>query len=215
MLTNAQSSFIKNLKTSLQNPLPGIEAQLRMAHVARHEANPTPENAKMASVLALLYPRKHQWYIVLIERVTNSGDRHSGQISLPGGRYDQTDDSLAFTALREAHEEVGVIIQNTHLLGSLTSLYIPVSNFLVHPFVGFTDTHPVFTPELQEVKSILEVPLNDFLIAGNQKVKNLKINPQITLQNVPYFDIQGKTIWGATAMILSELSEVVQSIQHL
>ena len=215
MLINAQSSFIKNLKTSLQNPLPGIEAQLRMAHVARHQAKPAPNNAKMASVLALLYPRKHQWHIVLIERVTHASDRHSGQISLPGGRYDQTDDSLAFTALREAHEEVGVKIQNIHLLGPLTSLYIPVSNFLVHPFVGFTKNQPIFTPELQEVKSILEVPLSDFLQSGKQKIKNLEINAQITLQNVPYFDVQEKTIWGATAMILSELSEVVKRMQHL
>ena len=204
-------TFIKQVKANFQNPLPGRTAQYKMAHVVRQSYKPAPPTATLASTLALFYPKEAQWHIVLIERVsTNPNDRHRGQISFPGGRFDDTDKDLSYTALREAEEEVGVSPGQVNILGKLTDLYIPVSNFLVKPFVGFTEGTPKFSPQISEVQSILEVPLSLLLDKATIKKKDLKIANNITLRNVPYYHVFGKTVWGATAMMMSELLEVVQ-----
>lgn len=214
MVITEHIQFIHHLRQSLKHPLPGPEAQYRMAHVARRGRQQVPGTARKAAVLALLYPRENQWHIVLIERVTHQDDRHSGQISFPGGRHDATDPDLAATALREAEEEVGVNGHRIELIGSLTDLYIPVSNYLVHPYVGFTESSPEFVPEKREVNDILEVPFSFFLKKDTVRTRHLTINPQITLRDVPYYHVFDKTIWGATAMMLSELTEVVERIQR-
>lgn len=203
-------SFIKDLEKALSQPLPGPEAQYRMAHVARQGVVNIPDTSRQAGVLALFYPQQDDWHIVLIERVTNPNDRHSGQVSFPGGRHDSTDLSLSATALREAEEEVGVSANHINLIGELTNLYIPVSNYNVHPFVGFTSYTPTFQPEEKEVHSILEVPFEVFLRTETIRTCHLSINEQITLRNVPYYHINNKTVWGATAMMLSELVEVIR-----
>lgn len=207
-------SFIRDLEENLQGELPGPEAQYRMAHVARQGYREVPPTARQAGVLALLYPRGNQWHIVLIERVNNQQDRHSGQVSFPGGRREQSDPTLAATALREAEEEVGVYAEHIHLLGPLTSLYIPVSNYNVQPFVGFTERTPSFRPEVQEVQSILEVPFPLFLNKETIRTRHLPLNEQVILRDVPYYHVFDKTVWGATAMMLSELVEVAQPIQN-
>ncbi|NUO03749.1 MAG: CoA pyrophosphatase, partial [Saprospiraceae bacterium] len=130
-------AFIQHLQTRLKQPLPGQEAQYRMARAFRPVTVSPPENAALAGVLALFFPKNDEWQLALIERVvTHAGDRHSGQISFPGGKYEAADGILMNTALREAHEEVGIAPEEVKMLGPLTELYIPVSNFLVHPFVG-------------------------------------------------------------------------------
>lgn len=203
-------AFIKQVRTNFQNPLPGQAAQYKMAHVVRHSYKPAPETATLASTLALFYPKKSEWHIVLIERVSsNPNDRHKGQISFPGGRFDDTDKDPSYTALRETYEEVGVAPDQVNLLGKLTDLYIPVSNFLVKPFVGFTEDTPKFIPQISEVKSILEIPLDLFLDKATIQKKDLKIANNITLRKVPYYNVYGKVVWGATAMMISELLEVI------
>lgn len=204
-------SFIRELEKALAQPLPGPEAQYRMAHVARRGATTVPSSSRQAGVLALFYPQQDDWHIVLIERVTNANDRHSGQVSFPGGRRDAIDPSLSATALREAEEEVGVYADRINLIGELTNLYIPVSNYNVHPFVGFTEHTPNFRPEEKEVNSILEVPFELFLRKETIRTRHLPINEQITLRDVPYYHIKDKTVWGATAMMLSELVEVAET----
>lgn len=202
--------FIKQVKANFQNPLPGREAQYKMAHAVRLSYKPAPPTATLASTLALFYPKQEEWHIVLIERVSsNPHDRHKGQISFPGGRYDNTDKDLSFTALRETQEEVGVSPRQINLLGKLTDLYIPVSNFLVKPFVGFMEETPHFSPQLSEVQSILEVPFSLFQEKTTIQKKDMKIAENITLRQVPYYNIYGKVVWGATAMMMSELLEVV------
>lgn len=202
--------FIDRLAARLQEPLPGQEAQFSMAHVARRNAIAAPTTAREASVLALFYPKANDWHLVLIERQNNNmKDRHGGQISFPGGKYEDQDTSLEYTALREAEEEVGVDAMSIEILGALTELYIPVSNFRVNPFVGFLDHAPAFTPQVEEVRSVLEVPFNLFQDPANQKLTDLKIAPNLMLRNVPYFDVSGKIIWGATAMMLGELLAVL------
>ncbi len=206
--------LIHILKKSLKQPLPGQEAQYRMAHVVRRNRQSPPPDARMAGVLALFYPKDGDWHIVLIERATHHrSDRHSGQISFPGGRFEEGDGSLEMTALREAEEEVGVDPGQVELLGRLTELYIPVSNFLVNPFVGVTPTRPAFRPELSEVKAILEVPFQLFQKPETRQKTDLHLAENIILRNVPYFDIHGQIVWGATAMMLNELVEILNQAE--
>jgi 8-oxo-dGTP pyrophosphatase MutT (NUDIX family) len=203
--------LIKRLDTRLSDPLPGHEAQYKMAHKVRRSPAPPPGNAKQAGVLALLYPKGTDWHLVLIERQShNPDDRHRGQISLPGGRYEAGDGHIRNTALREAEEEIGVDASSVQVLGALSELYIPVSNFLVNPFVGWVDHQPRFQPQEAEVKAILEVPFDLLRHPRTIQTTDMKISEQIVLQKVPYFDVFGKIVWGATAMILSELLEILE-----
>jgi 8-oxo-dGTP pyrophosphatase MutT (NUDIX family) len=199
-------AFIHQIEAALALPLPGSEAQLRMAPPARRHFQPEPANALPAGVLVLFFPKGNQWNLVLIERKDgNPADRHRGQVSFPGGKVDARDASPAHAALREAQEEVGVHPADICMLGKLTELYIAVSNFKVHPYVGCLDYVPEFRPQEAEVAAILEVPFEHLRQAGTVKQQDLRISQHITLREIPYFDVEGKMVWGATAMILSEL----------
>ncbi len=205
--------LIENIKANLQAPLPGTTAQFKMAHAVRKHAVPPrpPANARIACVLALLYPKNEEWHIVLIERESSSNpnDRHSGQISFPGGQQEDSDPTKAFTALRETEEEIGVDPETVEMLGPTTSLYIPVSNFNVFPFLGYTQATPQFTPQESEVRSIVEVPLAHLQDPNTIKRTDIQVSQNMILRNVPYYDIEGHLLWGATAMMMSELLEVV------
>jgi len=202
--------FIEQLKGRLQEPLPGPEAQYRMAHAVRRRSAPPPGDVRRAGVMALFYPKGGTWHIALIERQShNPTDRHRGQISFPGGRYEPDDDTLRETARRETEEEIGVDGSAIQILGGLSELYIPVSNFLVSPYVGYVPHTPRFRPQESEVKAILEIPFGLFLEPGNICTTDMRISEHITLKQVPYFHIHGKVVWGATAMMLNELLEVL------
>jgi 8-oxo-dGTP pyrophosphatase MutT (NUDIX family) len=203
--------LIDVLTHKLKAPLPGPDAQYRMAHGLRRNY-PTPTGGgRPAGVLALLYPFLEDWAIVLIQRPShNPNDRHSGQISLPGGKYEEADGNLQTTALRETEEETGVLAADVTIMGALTPLYIPVSNFMVSPYVGVIGYRPEFIPQAGEVAAIIEAPIGQFTDSGNRKFKDMTPQPGMTLQGVPYFDIGGQVVWGATAMILSELVHLVE-----
>ncbi len=204
--------LITKLSEKLPEQLPGREAQLKMAaHTTRAEYLIAPPDAKLAGVLALFYPKKSNWHIVLIERgASNPKDRHRGQVSFPGGRYEEQDENLANTALREAEEEIGVDAGKIQLLGGLTDLYIPISHFRVDPYVGFTEQTPRFVPQENEVQGILEVPVEELIHPKTLKRRDLVVREGMILKDVPYFDVNGKIVWGATAMMLSELIEVIR-----
>ncbi|MEM9917107.1 MAG: CoA pyrophosphatase [Bacteroidota bacterium] len=211
MMYSVDSTFIQQLQRSMSQPLPGPEAHYKMAHVGRNLAPKVPSNARIACVLQLLYPVDRDWHIVLIERQSsNRNDRHSGQISFPGGGYEASDETLVNGALREAWEEVGVEPKKVSVLGALTELYIPVSNFLVHPFLGYTTERPDFRRQESEVRSILEVPLSWLQNPESVQKTDLPINKQLVLKDVPHFNVKGHIVWGATAMMLSELLEIAQ-----
>ena len=118
------------------------------------------------------------------------------------------------TAIRESFEEIGTPMDGVHILGELSPLHIPVSNFMVQPYVGFLSTPAALVPEEAEVESIHEIALNDVLDPTNRKTRDLKIPEGLVLRNVPYFDLDRQTVWGATAMILSEFVAVVQSLEE-
>lgn len=202
--------FISRFKESLQQPLPGKGAQLEMAKNFRtREEMTAPPDARTAGVLMLFYPKNEEWHIALIRRRAHENDPHSAQISFPGGKYETRDGTLMHTALREAMEETGITPDQVEMLGPLTSLYIPVSNFEVHPFVGYATTRPHFIPQEDEVDDIIEVPVSFLLDPESIQTIDLVVR-NFQLKNVHCFKFDGHIIWGATAMMLYELVMVAK-----
>jgi 8-oxo-dGTP pyrophosphatase MutT (NUDIX family) len=203
-----QHHFISRLAQVLDQPLPGFEAQLKMSHPFRRNYPVFSDTARSAAVLILFYQKAEEWHIPLIHRSSdNPKDRHSGQISFPGGRLEKNDKSLMDTALREAEEEIGISAKDVIIIGKLSEIYIPISNFLVHPFVGHLNYTPEFSLQPSEVKDLLEAKFQLFLQIENIKRASIPMGQNI-LTDVPYFDVDGQVVWGATAMILSELVEL-------
>jgi 8-oxo-dGTP pyrophosphatase MutT (NUDIX family) len=207
----AFTEFINKLTCELALPLPGMQVQLRMTSNRRLREMMEfrqLDQAIKSSVLILLYPGREntQPTFVVMLRPTYKGI-HSGQISLPGGRFELSDENLMQTALRETSEEIGMDPAEVTIIGKLTELYIPPSNYLVQPFVGFTSGSPVFIPHPKEVKQIIEIPVRHLLDENNLVQKEISIGG---IQfSAPAFVIDGTTIWGATAMILNEFKEIL------
>jgi 8-oxo-dGTP pyrophosphatase MutT (NUDIX family) len=206
--------FVDHVKSRLAGKLPGRDAQYRMASLRRlsddeHFYTQPAADARVASVLNLLHWHYDAWHTVLIQRSTNPRDRHSGQVSFPGGRLEENDGSLENVALREVWEEVGVEPSKIEVLGRLTELYIPVSNYVVHPFVGILHGEARFTPQPGEVENIFTPNIDIFRAAKNRKVTDISFAEGMTLRGVPYFDVNGLVVWGATAMIMNEFLEAV------
>jgi len=210
------AKYIVFLEQRLQKPLPGRAAQLKMSSLARIQElmrfSP-PDDAIQSSVLILLYPLEDKTGLVLMLR-PEYGGIHSGQISLPGGKHEETDESLIYTALREAREEIGIDPAQVQILGQLTEIYIPPSNFMVTPIVGHLASQPRFTADPKEVAKIIEIRLDDLLDEKNRQMKKMKFSLGFSLK-VPSYYINDNIIWGATAMILSELKEIVSEIYHI
>jgi 8-oxo-dGTP pyrophosphatase MutT (NUDIX family) len=135
-------------------------------------------------------------------------DKHAGQISFPGGRKEDNETILE-CALRETHEEIGIEASEIEVLGSLSELYIGVSNFLVYPYLAIAKNELVYTPEVEEVQSIIESPIDYLFHPDTVKQKDITAGKR-TLKNVPYYDLHGKTLWGATAMITSEILALIK-----
>ncbi|MEL6132190.1 MAG: CoA pyrophosphatase [Bacteroidota bacterium] len=189
-------------------PLPGIRAHLAVSanQVAAHwELEP---NHQKSAVLILLYPRKSQWHIVLMLRAR--GDKtHSGEVSFPGGRMEEKDLHPTFTALREADEELAIKADQIEVLGHLSQLYIPVSNFLVYPILAYTNKRPAFEARESEVAEIMEVRMKDLLRPEALRSIPMRLGSGLKIQ-VPSFEVGPYPIWGATAMILNELLELIR-----
>ncbi len=203
------AAYLDRIRARLAGgPLPGYAIQERMGHALRKDYTEAPPDARPASVLALIYPFRDVLYLLFIQRTSPPGDRHGGQISFPGGSADATDESPAATALREAEEEVGVDPQSLQLIGALTPLYIPISNFLVTPFVGYLSRRPDFRLQVSEVARILELPLADFYRENVVEYRSKELFNGMILQDVPHWVVAGESVWGATAMMVGELIEL-------
>jgi 8-oxo-dGTP pyrophosphatase MutT (NUDIX family) len=207
------TDIIAGLRERLTHPLPGLSAQERMMGRVVKMPRTVPDNAKLSAVLCLLFPVEAELHVLLMKRKEDK-TVHSGQVSFPGGKYDETDVDLKVTALREAREEVGINEHEVEILGSLTSLYIPVSNFNVFPFVGFTRQQPEYNLSHNEVAYTLEVPLNELLHADRKTVTEVVSPkfPDVKRKVNAYQLSDGTIIWGATAMVISELEAVLEEI---
>lgn len=210
-------TFIPKLKERLLAPLPGIEAQLKMMNTGLRKNDPemytkASENAKKACVLLLLFQKEGVWYTALMER-PETNYAHSKQISFPGGGLEDSDADLAAGALRETEEEFGIPRENISVVGRLSQLYIPVSGYLVYPFVGYLKEAPSYTPDPKEVAEVIEIKVEDLINPNLRKLTSIETPNGLKLKNVPYFDLEGKVVWGATAMMLNEFSEILESLQ--
>ncbi len=166
-------------------------------------------NPNKAGVMALFYPNKHDvTHLILILRKTYKGV-HSNQVGFPGGRVENSDKNLKYTALRETEEEVGIPQSEVRVVKKLTKLYIPPSNFWVHPYVGLMHKTPNLKPQETEVEKILEINLEDFLDERNLISQELSTSYAKNIQ-VPAFSLNGYVVWGATAMMLSELKDLLK-----
>jgi 8-oxo-dGTP pyrophosphatase MutT (NUDIX family) len=206
------SSFIPHPSSFFKGPLPGWEAQKIMAPLARLSADLSKliqPDYKEGGVLLLLYPgRDANLTLVLIRRQTYNG-AHSGQVSFPGGAR-EADESLLDTALRETTEEIGVPPQSLKVLGALTPVYIPPSNFMVYPYAAYSAARPNFSPNQREVAELIEVPLAMLLSDGVRQMAKMEIKP-FGMTDVPCYNFWGNEVWGATAMILKEFKELVKN----
>ncbi|RME83566.1 MAG: CoA pyrophosphatase [Caldilineae bacterium] len=202
--------LIQALATRLRGPLPGRPAQARMAPRPRPGWDPSfrpPVPPREGGVLVLLYPCQDELCLPLIRRTEYNG-AHSGQISLPGGAREPSDPDLIATAIREAHEEIGVDPKQITVLGTLTPLYIWASNFQVQPAVGWTPNRPAFQIDPREVAELLEVAISDLQNPANRHEEEWELRGHKV--HVPFFKIHNHIVWGATAMILSELLAVME-----
>ena len=198
------SNFIRNLEIRLKEKLPGRVSQNKMAPVVKNEYGNSVDSGK-AAVLILIFPNNGELSTILIKRTEYPGP-HSGQISFPGGKTDKADDNQIFTALREAGEETGIDTREINILGTLTPLYIPVSNLEVLPVIGYTDTRPEFKINPAEVEYLIQIPLNH--LTGNNLITEKTLRIRNRLIRAPGYSIDNEYVWGATAMILSEFIEV-------
>lgn len=202
-------TFISQVKDRLQKPLPGLETQLHLAPITRlNELKKmrSPANARQSAVLAIFYPKNDEIGLFLIKRAVDD-TVHSGQISFPGGKYEKTDANLHETALRETFEEIGILPEDITIIGSLSKMYIPPSNFDVHPFVGYISFCPKLTTNY-EVEKVLSVSLSE--LTNPNVIQNKSIEGRDGQHyNVPCYFVQDEIIWGATAMMLSELIAII------
>lgn len=192
------------------------------AHSAHYYMLPTDRNRqrppeltgqpRVGGVLLLLYPFQHTTYLVLTRRRDDLSS-HAGQISFPGGRVEQGETAVQ-AALRETEEEIGVPTPKVTVLGELTSIYIPPSDYEVHPFVGWVNggERPSFIPEAREVAEILEVPIIHLLNPNTREVGPIPVRG--ATYTVPYYNVSGHKVWGATAIMLSEFLARLNRITH-
>jgi 8-oxo-dGTP pyrophosphatase MutT (NUDIX family) len=197
----------------LRGALPGLAAQLTMVPEPRpgHRTYEDAEASSLkAAILLFVFPRAGD-LVLLLTRRTDRVLRHRGQISFPGGEQHPGEPPLE-TALRETEEETGADLSRARILGALTPLYIPPSNYCVYPFVAFTGEAPQFRPQPDEVAEVLEVPLDHLREAGNTRAEVWTLNGSPV--RVPYFEFRGHKIWGATAMVLAEFLAVLGQAQE-
>lgn len=209
-------STIKKIKEKLTGTLPGASAHDIMMPEGRSASHRKMMQEKeidvrLGGVMIVLFPVEDKICFPLTLRQDYPGV-HSGQISLPGGRMEPEDDDLLMTALRETEEEIGIPYQQIQVLGKLSQLYIPPSRYSITPVVGYLKDTPSFKIDPREVKELIVADLEHLTDKKYRKRKSLLVQNSYKL-NAPYFDIHGQVVWGATGMILSEFSHIIEEIK--
>ena len=204
--------FEKRIVKIEKMELPGEAVQFKMAPIERlrelKQQAKEIDKARRAGVMALFYPSEDfETNLILILRKTYKGV-HSAQVSFPGGKIEKSDRSIEDAALRETEEEVGVPRNNIAIIKKLTEVYIPPSNFFVQPFLGITGKTPNFVMEEREVEALIEVNLNSFMDESCVTTQILSTSYATDFE-VPAFNLNGHIVWGATAMVLNEVRELL------
>lgn len=168
------------------------------------------KNPRFAAVNILLYLKDDQWFFPLMVRTSNENDKHSGQISLPGGSREKSDQNFEKTAIRETSEEMGIDQHYVRIIREMTPIYIPPSNFYVRPFISYTKKNPKFFLQETEALELIEFPIESILSLSTQP--KFKVLPSSRGVEVPFIDFNGYIIWGATSMILSEFSQLLKNM---
>ena len=207
------NDFIKFIPKIEKEKLLSTDAHAKMAPLERisflKETNYIANNPKKAAVLMLFYPKNGVTHLALIVRNTYPGV-HSSQIGFPGGKVELEDLNLEQTALRETHEEVGIHPEKITIIKPFSEIYIPPSNFLVYPYMGISHEELKFIPDLDEVKRVLEFPLSLFL--DEATISHVKMTTSYATDlEVPAFMVEKYVVWGATAMMMSELKENIKN----
>lgn len=208
------SDFLKYVPKIAKESLPATIAHAKMIPPGRIELLNNQDYSKIiprkAAVLMLLYPKNSITHLALILRNSYPGI-HASQIAFPGGKVEDFDLSLSETALRETHEEIGIPAKKVTVIRAFTEVYIPPSNFLVSPFLGFAKEELLFTLSPEEVDEVIELPLYQFLDEKNVITAKMSTSYASNIQ-VPAFQINEHLVWGATAMMMSELKEIIKKV---
>lgn len=206
--------FFKAIPNVLNVDLPSTSSHIKMAPLERvkmmKENSYDASLVRKAAVMMLFYPKNDITHLLLIVRNSYPGV-HSSQIAFPGGKVEDIDFDLKHTALRETHEEIGIHPDDIKVVRDFSSIYIPPSNFLVYPFLGVSQTELTFTLQEEEVAGIIELPLSILLDDSIISFKNLETSYSKLIE-VPVFQIGEHSVWGATAMMLSELKDVLNMV---
>jgi 8-oxo-dGTP pyrophosphatase MutT (NUDIX family) len=202
------------LEERLKYGLPGEEAHLKMAPKSiegsrlRFTQN---EKTRAGGVMIMLYEQNGEVFFPLIQRPNYDGV-HGGQVSFPGGKREDNDTDTFHTAVRETEEEIGVPAKQIEIIGSLTEFFVGASNNLVLPVIGTSNDQPTFIPDQHEVSEVVEAKVSELLDDNLVKEKVITVGGGQVQLNSPYFDIQNKVVWGATAMMLSEFKDILKEI---
>jgi 8-oxo-dGTP pyrophosphatase MutT (NUDIX family) len=204
-------NFLKFIPKIAKETLPATNAHAKMAPIGRmdilEKLTLDNQSPKRAAVMMLFYPKQDETHLVLIVRNSYPGV-HSSQIAFPGGKVELSDKNLEETALRETEEEIGVKKHQIEVIRAFTEVYIPPSNFLVSPFLGICNATLQFSLQEDEVAGIIEFPLKDFLNDEIIVTRRLKTSYSVAI-DVPAFLVKEHVVWGATAMMLSELKDTI------
>jgi len=213
MKKSSLNELTAKLKQTLLQPLPGEKAHQEMVPVIRRSESQQAQKGgthRQSAVMVLFYLKNDKPFFVLVKRSVYDGV-HSGQISLPGGQVEKSDTDYAATALRETHEEIGIDPEKVQLIGRLSAMYIPPSNFDVYPFVGFYPDAPHFKIDPVEINRLMEIDLETFLNQDCKTDKDILHRTGVRVK-VPCFYLNEEVVWGATAMILNELQILLSAL---
>ena len=202
-------STISQIKKVTSRDLPGLRAHEEMSPLKRLSGQfPDKENARLSAVAVVLTEMDNILSILLIQRHEYEG-AHSGQISFPGGKKEEHDPDLEYTARRECFEEIGLILKESSLICKLTEVYIPVSKFMVHPYLYFQAQNEPLIIQEREVREVIHFPLHELCSDQSKSTMNVRSKDGLLYRNIPCFRTGDKEIWGATAIILNELRMVL------
>ncbi len=203
----------EKLKQKLNKPLPGLTSHLKMAPASRvaeiENIESYYENAKKSAVMILLYQENNSTKVIFIRRSFYVGI-HAGQIAFPGGRFEDSDLMIENTALREIEEEIGITADKIEILGRLSDIYVPPSNFLISIFVGYLKEKPAYNIDEREVAEVIEIDLADFFRENIIHQKDFLVPSADTTVNALYYKVGNIDLWGASAMVMTEFLDIIK-----